>query len=184
MNMMLIGMPRNITLYFVITSNTMRKFKYILIILLVVLCGCPIPFYYRIIDPDLSDYSLTFSNKIKIKLHAGHPWFDSNKKFIILNMLVINESNEKKLLEFSDIILNSRNDSFKINYGNVKAKNNFIVNQKSLELSPNQAKEVVLYFNSKKNYNKLQYKKSIQKDTLIYSIKDEAQKLLLVGEKN
>ena len=161
----------------------MNLSKYILILLCVILSGCPIPAYYKIDDTKAGNYSV-FSNEIRVHLKAGHPWFDSGKKFIVLNTVITNEGKEARSLNLSELSLYTNRDSFRINYGQIHAKNKFAVKQQSIELVPGQPQEITLFYVSDDNYTKREYLQSIERDTLVYSFIGHGEQLLLIGKRN
>lgn len=163
------------------------KIKYgFLLVLLFPLAGCPIPAYYQMFNSTYPNdtTAIRTSNWQVNRFNAG-PWLDHNMKCIIIGATITNTSStETVAFPLSQALLQAKNDSFYLNYTNKKLNNDFVMREDTILMAPGVRKEIVFYFLSSNNYNRKQYNRSIERDTLYLQLPGSQNKIVLNGVRN
>lgn len=138
------------------------------------LTGCPVPNPYRIFINEESNKlypdNIFSSELYNHRISGAHPWHDSKRKIIIVNSSINNKSNQTLIIESDSIKLESKKEEFNLITDDMNLINPFKVDSTELTVKPNESSLLTLYFISKGQYTKREYKKSLKNDTLVLKI--------------
>lgn len=87
-----------------------------------------------------------------------------------MNSSVNNISNQNLIIDSNSIKLESKREVFNLITADMNLVNPFKVDPSSLTVEPKEASPLTLYFMSKGDYTRKEYKRSLKKDTLVLSI--------------
>lgn len=147
-----------------------------------VLAGCPLPAKYLIQSKgNINLTSFTPDSSIISLIHA-HPWRDKDQKVIIVSLTLHNIATKPHYFICSQVTLHSSYDKYELNFSRRDLRNDFIVEQDTIHLDPDENKMVSLYFLSQQTYSRHRYKRSIEADTLLLSFAGWGNTIRLEGK--
>jgi hypothetical protein len=146
----------------------MKNIKPLLLVFLLPLAGCPVPAYYSVVNTQNTNGGCS---TCQVDVKVVHPWRDTKKKTVSVYTTITNTSTTSKaIFAISDATLQTKADSFYLNYTNKDLVNGLLMTEETITLEPGMTKEVPLYFLSNKDYSGSGYKRSIERDTLLLTI--------------
>lgn len=166
--------------------NVKRQAHLILLFFIIIfLQGCPIPAFYYLSGRNDTKLDVLYSDGAKIVVKGAHPWRDTQRKFVIIQIDIKNNDKVIRICNFSDFELQSGIDTFQLNTRKGVYANKDFVHEKLVDtIAVGETQRVELYFVSSNLYSRKEYWKTLESDTLRFRVKGSDKGIELVGRDN